>query len=185
MPLESEFYDIVLSEYYFRLQVAQFLVENERLLVVAASTMIMSISHTALRPVLPVFAKVGTISAYFSCSIPFKLGFSTSLIAFTHKHLFRSLEGECVHTPSVRHSARMLPVSQSQIQFIGSCDVEGSEVSGYLALVGLWGGRCSRGNNNLSLRFCSLAYERAGRHPWRSAWQKASPCVGPCNYCLR
>ena len=39
------------------MQVAQFLVENERLLVVAASTMIMSISHTALRPVLPVFAK--------------------------------------------------------------------------------------------------------------------------------
>lgn len=37
---------------------ARFLVENERLLVVAASTMIMSLSHTALRPVLPVFAKV-------------------------------------------------------------------------------------------------------------------------------
>ena len=35
-----------------------FLAENERLLVVAASTMIMSLSHTALRPVLPVFAKV-------------------------------------------------------------------------------------------------------------------------------
>ncbi len=40
------------------LQIAQFLLENEKLLVVAASTMIMSISHTALRPVLPVFAKV-------------------------------------------------------------------------------------------------------------------------------
>ena len=38
--------------------VGRFLVENERLLVVAASTMIMSLSHTALRPVLPVFAKV-------------------------------------------------------------------------------------------------------------------------------
>ena len=35
-----------------------FLMDNERLLVVAASTMIMSLSHTALRPVLPVFAKV-------------------------------------------------------------------------------------------------------------------------------
>ena len=37
---------------------ARYVVENERLLVVAASTMIMSLSHTALRPVLPVFAKV-------------------------------------------------------------------------------------------------------------------------------
>ena len=39
-------------------QVARYLKENEYLLVVAASTMIMSLSHTALRPVLPVFAKV-------------------------------------------------------------------------------------------------------------------------------
>ena len=39
-------------------RVGQFLLDNERLLVVAASTMIMSLSHTALRPVLPVFAKV-------------------------------------------------------------------------------------------------------------------------------
>ncbi len=31
---------------------------NERLLVVAASTLIMSISHTSLRPVLPMYAKV-------------------------------------------------------------------------------------------------------------------------------
>ena len=31
---------------------------NEKLLIVAASSCIMSISHTALRPVLPVFAKV-------------------------------------------------------------------------------------------------------------------------------
>ncbi len=31
---------------------------NERLLIVAASSCIMSVSHTALRPVLPVFAKV-------------------------------------------------------------------------------------------------------------------------------
>ncbi|KAK9819267.1 hypothetical protein WJX81_001189 [Elliptochloris bilobata] len=38
-------------------QVARYLKENEYLLVVAASTMIMSLSHTALRPVLPVFAK--------------------------------------------------------------------------------------------------------------------------------
>jgi hypothetical protein len=40
------------------IRIAKFLAENERLLVVAASTMIMSLSHTALRPVLPVFAKV-------------------------------------------------------------------------------------------------------------------------------
>ncbi|BDA45298.1 probable quinolone resistance protein NorA at N-terminal half [Coccomyxa sp. Obi] len=38
-------------------RVLKFLAENERLLVVAASTMIMSLSHTALRPVLPTFAK--------------------------------------------------------------------------------------------------------------------------------
>lgn len=38
-------------------RVGKFLAENERLLVVAASTMIMSLSHTALRPVLPVYAK--------------------------------------------------------------------------------------------------------------------------------
>ena len=31
---------------------------NEKLLIVAASSCIMSISHTALRPVLPVFAQV-------------------------------------------------------------------------------------------------------------------------------
>ena len=31
---------------------------NEKLLIVAASSCIMSVSHTALRPVLPVFAKV-------------------------------------------------------------------------------------------------------------------------------
>ena len=43
----------------------RFLVENERLLVVAASTMIMSLSHTALRPVLPVFAKV----SHATCTI--------------------------------------------------------------------------------------------------------------------
>ena len=51
----------------------RFLVENERLLVVAASTMIMSLSHTALRPVLPVFAKVShstrTICSRMSCMI--------------------------------------------------------------------------------------------------------------------
>ena len=34
---------------------------NEKLLIVAASSCIMSISHTALRPVLPVFAKVRNI----------------------------------------------------------------------------------------------------------------------------
>ena len=39
-------------------RMAKFLAENERLLVVAASTMIMSLSHTALRPVLPTFDKV-------------------------------------------------------------------------------------------------------------------------------
>ncbi|KAK9810950.1 hypothetical protein WJX73_000538 [Symbiochloris irregularis] len=38
-------------------QVQIFLAEHERVLVVAASTLIMSLSHTALRPVLPVFAK--------------------------------------------------------------------------------------------------------------------------------
>ncbi len=32
--------------------------DNERLLVVAISSMLMSVSHTALRPVLPLFAKV-------------------------------------------------------------------------------------------------------------------------------
>ena len=42
-------------------QLVRFLVANERLLVVAASTMIMSLSHTALRPVLPVFAKAGAL----------------------------------------------------------------------------------------------------------------------------
>lgn len=31
---------------------------NEKLLIVASSSCIMSVSHTALRPVLPVFAKV-------------------------------------------------------------------------------------------------------------------------------
>lgn len=39
-------------------QAQQFLAEHERVLVVAASTLIMSLSHTALRPVLPIFAKV-------------------------------------------------------------------------------------------------------------------------------
>lgn len=38
-------------------QAQQFLAEHERVLVVAASTLIMSLSHTALRPVLPIFAK--------------------------------------------------------------------------------------------------------------------------------
>jgi hypothetical protein len=33
--------------------------DNERLLVVAVSSMLMSASHTALRPVLPLFAKAG------------------------------------------------------------------------------------------------------------------------------
>lgn len=42
-------------------RVLKFLAENEKLLVVAASTCIMSLSHTALRPVLPVFAKVGSL----------------------------------------------------------------------------------------------------------------------------
>lgn len=42
-------------------QLVRFLVANERLLVVAASTMIMSLSHTALRPVLPVFAKASAL----------------------------------------------------------------------------------------------------------------------------
>lgn len=32
--------------------------DNERLVVVAVSSMLMSVSHTALRPVLPLFAKV-------------------------------------------------------------------------------------------------------------------------------
>ena len=46
-------------------RIGRFLAENERLLVVAASTMIMSLSHTALRPVLPVFAKV----SHSTCTI--------------------------------------------------------------------------------------------------------------------
>ena len=54
-------------------RMGRFLVENERLLVVAASTMIMSLSHTALRPVLPVFAKVShstcTIYSRTSCMV--------------------------------------------------------------------------------------------------------------------
>lgn len=32
--------------------------DNERLLIVAGSSLLMSVSHTALRPVLPFFAKV-------------------------------------------------------------------------------------------------------------------------------
>ena len=48
-------------------RMGRFLMENERLLVVAASTMIMSLSHTALRPVLPVFAKV---DLFLECSSP-------------------------------------------------------------------------------------------------------------------
>ena len=36
---------------------SQTLARNERLLVVAASTFIMSTSHTALRPVMPLFVK--------------------------------------------------------------------------------------------------------------------------------
>ena len=50
------------------LRVGRFLVDNERLLVVAASTMIMSLSHTALRPVLPVFAKVWLLASSHACS---------------------------------------------------------------------------------------------------------------------
>ena len=42
---------------------AQALARNERLLVVAASTFIMSTSHTALRPVMPLFVKAGPIGA--------------------------------------------------------------------------------------------------------------------------
>ena len=38
--------------------ITQALARNERLLVVAASTFIMSTSHTALRPVMPLFVKV-------------------------------------------------------------------------------------------------------------------------------
>lgn len=48
------------------LRMGRFLGDNERLLVVAASTMIMSLSHTALRPVLPVFAKVRPPAIPFS-----------------------------------------------------------------------------------------------------------------------
>ena len=44
-------------------RLVRFLAANERLLVVAASTMIMSLSHTALRPVLPVFAKAGALQS--------------------------------------------------------------------------------------------------------------------------
>lgn len=51
------------------MQVAKWLVENERLLVVAGSTMICSLSHTALRPVLPVFAKVCP-NEYFHVALP-------------------------------------------------------------------------------------------------------------------
>lgn len=40
------------------LKIQQYICENEKLIVVAASTLLMSLSHTALRPVLPVFAKV-------------------------------------------------------------------------------------------------------------------------------
>ena len=58
------------------LQIARFLVDNERLFVVAASTMIMSTSHTALRPVLPVFAKVRNLllcTPTMSCSDRLKI----------------------------------------------------------------------------------------------------------------
>ncbi len=51
-------------------RVLRFLGENERLLVVAASTMIMSLSHTALRPVLPTFAKVGAQIPVSACATP-------------------------------------------------------------------------------------------------------------------
>lgn len=40
------------------LEAAAFLTERDELLVVAASTLLCSFSHSALRPVLPVFAKV-------------------------------------------------------------------------------------------------------------------------------
>ena len=41
---------------------------NERLLIVAASSCIMSVSHTALRPVLPVFAKVRSQQWLLHCT---------------------------------------------------------------------------------------------------------------------
>ncbi len=40
------------------LEASAFLTERDELLVVAASTLLCSLSHSALRPVLPVFAKV-------------------------------------------------------------------------------------------------------------------------------
>ena len=58
------------------LRVLKFLAENERLLVVAASTCIMSLSHTALRPVLPVFAKVegpACLPLHPCCKLPVAL----------------------------------------------------------------------------------------------------------------
>eukprot|EP00884_Botryococcus_braunii_P001802 jgi/Botrbrau1/11622/Bobra.0209s0013.1 len=56
-------YDLLsnLREKFARL--LQFLAANERLFVVGASTMIMSLSHTALRPVLPLFAKDFNVGA--------------------------------------------------------------------------------------------------------------------------
>ena len=42
-------------------EVAAFITEHDELLVVSASTLLCSLSHSALRPVLPVFAKVGLL----------------------------------------------------------------------------------------------------------------------------
>lgn len=61
-------------------RVLRFLGENERLLVVAASTMIMSLSHTALRPVLPTFAKVGTGLPFPVCATPHILALQAKLL---------------------------------------------------------------------------------------------------------
>ena len=74
---------------------------NERLLIVAASSCIMSVSHTALRPVLPVFAKV-------RCS-------RLLLIACQAHHAYR--------TPEFVSDAMHLSQSSTRMKLVSACDM--------------------------------------------------------------
>ena len=54
-------------------QAAAFMIEHDDLLIVAASTLLCSFSHAALRPVLPVFAKASIYPVTYIISVEIAL----------------------------------------------------------------------------------------------------------------
>ena len=171
--------------------------DNERLLVVAVSSMLMSASHTALRPVLPLFAKVRERHAHAAtmrvARMQLHAGLSGSAIPVCMRHASQC--PPCCRRPSMlarQGRAAAEPATEAEIAgslsavmhptCIGRIHISCTTTptgSGRATTAELWRGRSSSGHHAVRIRAGAAVHEHSVRHPRRQPRPQATPGVGP------